>query len=237
LGSNATTEQESGTIDPAWKGLYKGGGLALILGGSLVIVDILVSSFVGGDAVGMNLSTEGLLQYIAVNRTLYLFDETLIVIATIPLIPGLLAIYHAVRNIGRGYALVGIGLAVISATLSIVAQAAPLALVSLSDSYTAALNASQRAVFVTAAEAVNALDNNTISQLLNAVGLLIITPVLMKSVLGKKVGYLALVVGILGLIGFSYSFVSTENPFFLFTLVLSIPWGLLAGYKLYRLGK
>ena len=215
-----------------WKGLFKVGGLLMILSVILMIVDLLVGIFIGGEPFG-SLTTEQLLQYITAHRALYIFDETLLALAPIPQLasgPALvLALYFSLKEVNRKYVyylVFSLGLTLTGGVLFFAAANAPLALVPLADKYAAATTDAQRAIFVTAAEAINALDNDYIPFIVSSLGLIILNIPMRKSVFGKPVSYLGIATGIVGLV-----------PIIIVSVILSLIWTVWVGYKLYRLSR
>ncbi len=205
----------------------------MLLSGILIVVDLLVGSFVGGEPIGLNLTTEQLLQYIIAHRTLYMFDETLLALASVPSIasgPALaLALYFSLKDVNRKYVYImifSLGLGTAGAALFLAASTAPLALVPLADKYAAATSDAQRAVFVTAAEAVNVLDSDFIPFIIQSLGMIITSIAMTKSVFGKGAGYLGIIAGISGLL-----------QVIIVSVILSLAWIFIVGYKLFKLGR
>ena len=108
-------------------------------------------------------------------------------------------------------------------------------LVYLSDHYVAATTAAQRAAFATAAEGLIAVSNAVnAAGILTAIGMLILSLVMLKGVFHKGVAYLGIVTGALGIV--SEAFRDILGPgYYVYGLLLPI-WFLAVGWKLYRLG-
>ncbi len=101
-------------------------------------------------------------------------------------------------------------------------------LVYLSDYYVAATTAAQRAAFATAAEGLIAVSNAVnAAGILTAIGMLILSLVMLKGVFHKGFAYLGIV---------SEAFRDILGPgYYVYGLLLPI-WFLAVGWKLYRLG-
>ena len=105
----------------------------------------------------------------------------------------------------------------------------------LSDHYVAATTAAQRAAFATAAEGLIAVSNAVnAAGILTAIGILIISLVMLKGVFHKGVAYLGIVTGALGILS------ETLRPmlgvgYSVYGILLPI-WFIAVGWKLYRLG-
>ncbi len=99
----------------------------------------------------------------------------------------------------------------------------------------AATTAAQRAAEATAAEGLIAVSNAVnAAGILTALGILILSLVMLKGVFPKGVAYLGIVTGALGIA--SEALRDTIGPgYFVYGLLLPI-WFLAVGWKLYRLG-
>jgi len=225
------------SADSSWKRLYKAGGASLVLGGFLSFA-YLLSFFTTTDTFG--LSGEAALKSIASSRSGYLINQGLLRFLFVLLVPGLLALYAAVKDLEKSYALLGLGLLIFSLTQQVLSPI-PGALVNLSDKYAAATTDAQRATFSAAAEAVNSLGFAfTAGPLMLGVGLIFISVVTLKGIFHKGVGYLGIASGLFLLlaevaeVGLGL-FIILALLFIIFFVLLAV-WSIAVGSKLYRLG-
>ncbi|MGN6809595.1 MAG: hypothetical protein ACTHMP_01880, partial [Thermomicrobiales bacterium] len=115
-----------------------------------------------------------------------------------------LALSMALKNLDRSYVAIGAVLSISSWALTLVYPAtgggAP-ALVYLSDRYVATADAAQRAAYAAAAETFIALNIvPTAVGVLEPVGILILSWIMLRGVFGRGVAYLGLVTGAVGIV-------------------------------------
>ncbi len=214
--------------DTSWKSLYKAGGISFILAGVLVLASLLtfiiVPSIVGA-------SGEEGLKLIAANRSLYILRNAIFGLSLIFLVPGVLALYVAVKDRDKSYALLGAGILLFALTDLVLSEGSTGALVALSDKYAATTTDAQRAIFSTAAEAINTERTAfRAGPVMGGIGLIIISIVMMKGVFHKGIGYLGIATGLVLLLASLLGFF-----FIIFTVLLAV-WSIAVGSKLYKLG-
>lgn len=186
---------------------------------------------VGPNTFGV-LNVEATLKAIAGNRAGYILEQVIFPLGGFLFIPAVLALYTSLKDVNKSYALLGSGLALASLT-ALLSENAGNALLTLSDQYSAATTDAQRQVFVTAAQAVNALSNaQTASGYVAGIGFLIIGAVMLRSVFHKGLAYLGMLTGILILVA-NLPFIGFS--FLLFIIAIAV-WSIGVGLKLYRLG-
>ncbi len=221
-------KRESVSPDPAWKGLYGAGAISSLLVGILFIVAFFLFGVLGPLAS----TTEGVLKQIAANRLTFITAQGVLVVATILAIPTILALYIALRDVNKSYMLIAATVFGISTTLALASPFTPLGLLTLSDKYAAATTDAQRAVYVTAAEAVQANSGGgPASGILLAVALIIIGLVMLKGVFDRATAYLGIVLGILLFI----SLLPAIGFLFIVLIPLAAVWFLAVGFRLYKI--
>lgn len=219
--------------DASWRSLYRIGGLCALLFVMFNLVAITLDLRAPPPVTG-GVAT---LEFIAVHRTSYILEQILW------LAPGLFAmivfgaLYPALKHLNQSYAALGalIGAAAWALTLAIptTSRGAP-ALVYLSDQYVATTNATQRAVFATAAEALIAQNNTpTLVGILTPVGILLLALVMLKGIFPKSVAYLGIVTGVLGIGSEALRFI-LPNGYAVYGLLLLLWFGVI-GWQLYTL--
>ncbi len=221
--------------DPSWRGLYRAGGISGVLFIVLTIVSIVL---VFTKPLPQSLSGAATLQNIASNRSLYILKQVLWLGPSVLAMVVFLALYRALKHLDKSYAALGALLGIASEILTLAypttAEGAP-ALVYLSDQYVAATTDAQRAAFASAAEGFIAQNNiPSAPGILTAIGILVISLVMLRGVFHKGVAYLGIATGAIGII--------TESLRPLLGLgyigygLLLPTWFLAVGWKLYRLG-
>lgn len=218
--------------DSSWVDLVKLGGVSAILAGLLTILAtalVFVMPFPptsGGTAT---------LEYIASNRSAYIIEQILYNVPGILAVMVFPALYMTLRPINRSYAAIGV-------LISIVAWVPPAlsaldltgGLVNLSDQYAAATDVLGRTTFATAAEALVAQTNIVFAAgILEAIGILILSLVMLKDNSTKIVAYLGIVTGALGI--FSEGFRTIIGAGYILYGVLLIAWFIVIGWELIRM--
>jgi hypothetical protein len=144
----------------------------------------------------------------------------------------------ALKHLNKRYAAIAALVAIVSQVLALaspVTGGGALSLVYLSDQYVAATTAAQRAAFASAAEGFIAL--NTIvgaGGILFAIGILIISVVMLKGVVNKGIAYLGIVTGAIGII--SEALRNMLGIGYVVYWIFFVIWFIAIGWKLYRMG-
>jgi hypothetical protein len=177
------------------------------------------------------------LQYIASHRSLYILEQVLWLVPSVLAMVAFLALPMALKHLNKSYAAIGALVGIASWALTLAwptTGGGGHALVYLSDHYVEATTAAQRAAFAAAAEgfiAQNAIP--TITGVLEPIGILIISLLMLEGVFHRSVAYFGIVTGTLGImsealrpiLGVGYAVYG----------VLLILWFLVIGWNLYRL--
>ena len=230
---------EEASPDPSWRGLYRAGGISALLYVVFTFVGPLVLSFITPQppsAGGIATFAGGVatLQYIASNEAVFILGQVLLMGPSMLALVTFLALYMALKHLNKSYAAIGAFGALASGILTLGSFSIVSGLVSLSGEYAAATTAAQRTAFTTAAEGLIAVYNAMIiNGILLAIGILIISVVMLKGVFHKSVAYLGIVTGIVGII--CETFRPVMGYGYAVYLVLYI-WLIAVGWKLYRLG-
>lgn len=220
--------------DPSWKGLYRAGGVAGLLAGVIYIVAMVLIFTTPAPPTAGGVVT---LEYIAGHRSLYILKQILWLGPSVLAMVVFLALYPALKQVNRSYAALGAVLGIAAWALSLAwpttGEGSPI-LVALSDSYAAAPTATERTAFATAAEVLIATEAiPTIIGVLQTVGILIISLVMIKGVFPKWVAYLGVVTGAIGVV--SEALISVLGIVYAIYGVLVIVWFFVIGWQLYRL--
>ncbi len=229
-----TSSAAEAAPDRSWRGLYLVGGVCAMLAGLLytvaVVLDFSMSPVptAGGAAI---------LQYIASHRSLYILTQALWLVPSVLLMVTFLALPMALKHLNKSFAAIGALIGITSWALTLVwptTGGGGHALVYLSDQYVAASTAAERTAFAAAAEGFIAQNTiPTVFGILEPVGILILSLLMLKGVFHKSLAYFGIVTGALGIVsealrpvlGISYAVYG----------VLLILWFLVIGWTLYRL--
>ena len=186
--------------DPSWRLLYRIGGVsawifvAMMVAAIVVVIATPAPPTAGGTAT---------LSYIAAHRALYIVEQQLWLVPGVFAMVTYLALYPALRHVDRSLAALGAVVGgsawALSLAIPITTTGAP-ALVYLSDQFMATADPARRAVFSAAAETLIAQNRTTVVVgPLMAVGMLIVSIVMLKGVFPKAVADLGVASGVLGI--------------------------------------
>jgi hypothetical protein len=230
-----SSAEHEATSDRSWSGLYRAGGISALLFVVLIIVAIVFAFTMPPAPISGGAAT---LQYIAAHRLVYILEQVLWLAPSVFAMIVFLALPVALNHLNKSFAAIAalVGIASWALTLAWPATGggAP-ALVYLSDQYVAATTAAQRATFAAAAEGFIAQKVVPAAMgILEPIGILIVSLLMLKGVFSKGVAYLGIVTGVLGILSESLRPVLGIG-YIVYGLLLPI-WFLVIGWKLYRLG-
>jgi hypothetical protein len=220
--------------DSSWRGLYRAGGVAGLLAGLIYIVaTILIFTTPSVPTSG---GAETLL-YIASHRSLYILKQILWLAPSALAMIVFLALYPALKHLNKSYAAIGAVLGISAWALSLAwpttGEGAP-TLIYLSDRYIAATTDAERTAFATAAEVLIATEAIPAALgILQTIGILVISLVMVGGVFPKWVAYLGVATGAIGIV--SEALISILGIAYAIYGVLVMVWFLVIGWQLYRL--
>ena len=222
--------------DPTWRLLYRVGGVSAWIFVAMTVAAIALAIATPPPPTAGGTAT---LSYIAAHRTLYIVEQQLWLVPGFFAMVTYLALYPALKNLDKSLAALG---AVVGGSAWALSLAIPTtttgapALVHLSDQFMAAADPARRAVLTTAAETLIAQNRTTVVVgPLMAVGMLIVSIVMLKGVFPKAVAYLGAATGVLGISAEALRMVF--EGFYVFYGVLLPIWMGAVGWNLYRLGR
>jgi len=222
--------------DPSWRSLYKAGGVSGVLVGVLYIVATVLVFIMPQPPSS---SGAAALQYIASHKPVYIIELVSFVGLSLPAMVVFLALYGALKHLNKSYAALGALVGIASEVIALAYNSSPPSLngslVYLSDQYVAATTPAQHTALATAAEGLIAVTNAVnAAGILTALGILILSLVMLKGVFPKSVAYLGIVTGALGIVSETLRLIL--GPGYIVYGVLLMIWFIAVGWKLYRLG-
>jgi len=216
--------------EPKWKGLYNVGGVSLLLAGALLIIGFALAVTI--PRVDL---TQQALTMMAGASIMHRLVDGIFILVIILFVPGMLALYSALRNEKRTHMVIATSLFAIAAALFLASMVLAYALIRLSESYVTAAG-TERAAYLAAWQLGRAasLTGLILAQSVASVAVIIVAAVLLKGAFGRGAAYLSIVAGVVGLIGsvpvpWLFLVYATSN-------VLFAIWFLVVGYNLYKLG-
>jgi len=221
--------------DPNWKRVYKVGGIGLLASGVIFVVGAVLSMMIGNPPA----DAEGYLKSVAGHQALSFATFGLFALTDFLMVPGIIALYLALRHISRNAMLIAAGLMALYVVLDLaITEPSSLALVALTRHYAASASDAARAVYVSAASyALAVLPVATFySYVISSIGFLIASIVMLKGVFSKVTAYVGIAACVEGIVGGFYLFVPALAVLLLPCLMAFALWSFLAGLRLYRLG-
>jgi hypothetical protein len=235
VNTNKNTLEEARIhTDPSWKGVYRAGGICLLINGVIYLL-VAVLSVILGPAPS---SGEPYLRTLAGHATLAQVNFGVFALSDVLLVPALLALYLALKHLAKNPMLIAAGLLALFAVLDLaITELNSLTLISLTQHYTAATSDAQRAAYVAAATyALATLPIATFfSYVVSSVGLLMTSLVMLKGVFNRPTVLSGIVASFAGLVGSLYVFLPAFAALLVPSLIAFGLWALLAGTRLYKL--
>ncbi len=229
------------SVDPAWKGLYKIGGIALILTPVLLVPELFLlfsSSSSTATAASITSPASNPLPFLAFIG-IFVARDTLIII-------GVLALYFALKDVNRAYALIGTVLAAVGTSSEIaVSPSLIYSRIALGNAYLASTTDAQRAAYVATGDLVSAANSAMVSlqALFFVFAIFLISLAMLKGTFPRAIAYLGMIFGAIGFVGglsggFGPPPFSTIGVLAIIgTATLIFIWAPVVGYKLYKFGR
>jgi Domain of unknown function (DUF4386) len=224
-------------LDPSWKGIYRVGGFCLLLAGLIYLIEVTLNSF-----WGMPGATDSVpyLQSLAAHPHQAQVQYGLYSLADFLFVPGVLALYLALKHLAKNPMLIATGLMAVFIVVDVaITEPNSLTIVALTQHAAAATSATQQAAYLAAANyALAALPLATFySWVIGCVVVLIASMVMLKGAFVKLISYLGVVGGIMGIVAGFYVYVPALAVLATPALFAFGLWWVLVGIRLYRLGK
>ncbi len=184
---------------------------------------------------------QAFLSYFAGHELLARVTFGILWLTDLMLVPIVLALYVALKGIGKNAMLVASGFVGLFIVLDLgVNILNSLSMVTLSESYAAATSATQRAAYVAAADYAAANLNVGLpiyGFVVPGIGVLVTSLVMLRGIFSKPTAYVGMAAAILGIAGGISIVIPPAGVLVVFSLIVFAIWLLLAGYRLYNLGK
>lgn len=222
--------------DPSWRGLYRVGTVSAVLYVVMIILPLVLMFTTPQPPLAGGAAT---LQYIASYKLVYIIELVSFVGLSLPVMIVFLALYMALKHLNKSYAALGAIIGIASEVIALAYNSSPQSLnpglVYLSDQYMAATTVAQHAAFASAAESLIAMTNAVNGAgILTALGILLLSLVMLKGVFHKSAAYMGIATGAIGIV--SEVLRNVIGPGYLVYGLLLPIWFLVVGWKLYRLG-
>lgn len=235
--SKVSVEKAKTQVDPTWKGIYKAGGIALLLTGILYLFGSTFGYYLGTPPG----NSDAYLQSLASHPLLAQFTYWTFGLADIFLIPGTLGLYLALKGINKNAMLIAAGLVGFFIVLDLgITELNSLTLVALTQNYAAATSDAQRVAYLAAEHW--GLATMPIATFFSWVGpssgFLIASIIMWNGPFGRNTARLGIITFCLGIVaGFYFLYpVPVLSLFLTPILIIYGAWLITTGRRLYRLG-
>lgn len=225
-------------MDASDKWLYRVGGVSAFI---LVVGYLLTFPIYAwvGDAPSSNVEAQ--LAYFAEHSAGWWAILGLMVVTDLLYIPIFLTLYQALKEVNQGAMIMAGAMMGLFVTLDLsLTWTSYSSLIISGGLYASAVTEAQKAALVASAgHPSTMLDSpilGTYAILIPSLGFLIFGLVMRKGNLGKTATYLALIVGITGIIFMGSYFVEALAVFRIVNALLATAWFIVTGWKFYRLG-
>jgi hypothetical protein len=220
--------------------MYRVSGVAGVVLAVGYLVAIPIYALVGDQPAG---GVEAQLAYFADHAAGWWSIVVLMVITDLLYVPVYFGFYTSLKHINRGLVAIGVALA---AFLFVILDLAVTwtgysTMIVVGSDYVAATSQAQQAALVAAAAYPAAILQSpilgTYAIVIPALGALLVGLVMLRGVFSRPTAYLALAMGVVGLLYVGSFFIDSLAAFRYLTGLLAVPFYLLAGVRLYRLGR
>lgn len=219
------------SLDQSWKGTFKAGGLSLLAAGLVLFLFFLALIIL---QTSPTLTPEMILDDPVPPVSLY----ALAAFGELLLMPGVLGLYVALKNVKKTHMLMGTALWLLAVVSFLVSRSQIISILPISGSYQATTSETMQAAYLVSAEHAIELSNVFADWALMFFGIasIIVGSVMLKGVFSKGVSYLVMIAGTLTLLGAIGVLFEPLTILVLFGLTLSGVWQIVVGIKLYKLG-
>ena len=223
------------SIDPSWKGVIKWGGLSLLVAGAIAVLFFVL---VVATQQTLPVPAKEALEDPFGPSALF----TLTIIGEVVLLPSVLGLYFALRDVKKTPMFIATALWVLCVPMFLASRGQILAISQISGRYLATTDEAMRASYLASAELALETQNlyAMMGLILLSVASIIIGIVMLKGkeVFGKRIGYVVIGAGAFTLFG-AISVTVEEVPiiFPVIGVILSAIWQFYIGFKLYKMGK
>jgi hypothetical protein len=236
---NAQSSLDSG-VDPEGKWMYRVAGISAVVLAVGYLVAIPIYALVGDQPAA---GVEAQLAYFADNAAGWWSIVFLMVATDLLYLPVYFGLYAALRHLNRGLAAMGVAFAAflfVALDLAVTWTGYSTMIVVGGDYAVATSQAQQAALVAAAAYPAAVLESpilGTYAIVVPALGALCIGLVMLKGVFSRLTAYLALGMGVVGILYVGSFFIEGLAALRYATGLVAVPFYLLAGIRLYGLGR
>ena len=219
------------SLDKSENGLRRVGGFSLITAGFVLFLFFIALMFL---QTSPTLTPEMVLNNPIPPVSLY----ALAAFGELILMPGVLGLYYALRNVKKTHMVMGTALWLVAVISFLISRTQIIALAPISGSYQVTTSDTLKVAYLVSTEHAIELSNvfAEMALMFFAVSSIIIGLVMLKGVFSKGVSYLVIIAGTLTLLGTIGVLLEPLTILTVFGLVLSAVWQIVVGVKLYKLG-
>lgn len=233
------TQLSTAGVDPSVKWMFRVAGISALLLAAGYLVAIPIYALVGNQpATGVAAQ----LAYFAQHATGWWSIVVLMVVTDLLYVPVYFGLYAALKHLNQGLVAMGVAFAAFLFVILdlAVTWTAFSTMILVGGDYAAATSQTEQAALVAAAAYPAAILQSPIAGtyaiVIPALGALFVGLVMLKGVFGRLTAFLALGMGVVGILYIGYVFFEGLAALRYATGLLAVPFYLLAGIRLVRLG-
>lgn len=228
------------TADTSWKWIYQAGGISAIMFGIgyIIIIGLYIPMGARPNDV------ESWLIYMAENVTKWWIVLSISVLTDFLLIPIVLAVYSALKDINKNMTRIGAAFVILFIFLDLALTWTNYASgIALGELYTATSSTIEKENIITAATYPFLIVRSNLLFVYNSltlgVGIFMTSAVMLKGIFSKATAYTGLLTGFFTIGAIIGSFLETPltTMMIIFASLLTTIWYLMIGFKLYKLGQ
>jgi hypothetical protein len=227
-------------VDPAGVWMYRVAGTSAIVLAVGYLLAIPIYALVG-DQPGVGIEAQ--LTYFAEHATGWWSIVVLMVATDLLYVPVYFGLYLALKHLNWGLVAIGVAFAaVLFVILDLaVTWTAYSTMIVVGSDYAAATSQADQAALIAAAAYPAAILQSpilgTYAIVIPALGALFVGLVMLKGIFSRPTAYLALAMGVVGILYIGSFFIDSLEALRYLTGLLAVPFYLLAGVRLYKLGR
>ena len=227
-------------VDPEGQWMYRVAGIAAVALAVGYLVAIPIYVLVGDQPAA---SIEAQLAYFADHAAGWWSIVVLMVVTDLLYLPVYFGLYTALRHFNRGLVAMGVAFAAFLFVILdlAVTWTAYSTMIIVGSDYVAATSEAQQSALVAAAAYPAAILQSplagTYAIVIPALGALFVGLVMLKGVFSRATAYLALAMGVVGILYIGSFFIDSLAALRYLTGLVAVPFYLLAGARLYKLGR
>jgi Domain of unknown function (DUF4386) len=216
-----------------WRTLFRIGSISFLISAVLTLAFFILLISLNPPS-----DTAGLLNFVLTKRQTFILVQTFLVIEGLFILPVILVLYPALKDINPSIALLAVSLGALGLIFHFASVASSLSLVGLSDGYSAASGTPTQAAYLASAVAVRGVDGSTTALnnlFFSLFGILASWPMVKSPTFGKLAGYVGILWGLVGTAITGLPILDVQGLVGLIVGIIQVIWLVVVGLRLWKL--